>query len=387
MTYFPRSVDQKRATFLLLCSSSLTVMAGATIAPALPSIAANFAGEELLVKLLLTLPALFVALGSPFAGLLVDSWGRRPTLFLGFILYALSGTSGLYLETVNQLLVGRAFLGLSVSLIMTTSVTLVGDYFTGLKRNQFIGWQGGAMAFGGVIFLLSGGLLADLGWRMPFWVYLFSLVLLPLAYFVLPEPNKVEKPIGKNRVPFGLLWPIFLYSFLYYILFYLLPVQVPFYLKTLGEYPDSYGGFALAGMTLTASVVSVNYGKLKAKFSYSQLFAFAGLIASAGYVSIALAENFTHLIFACALAGVGTGLLLPNISAWLVNTAPAEVRGKSIGMNSSFIFLGQFTSPILLKPLMLNYNQATAFLVAGGLLAVSGILFFILNLKPEALKK
>ena len=162
---------------------------------------------------------------------------------------------------------------------------------------------------------------------------------------------------------------------------------MPFYLKTLGEYPDSYGGFSLAGMTLTASVVSVNYGNLKAKFSYFQIFALAGIIASAGYVSIALAENFTHLILSCALAGVGTGLLLPNISAWLVNTAPAEVRGKSIGMNSSFIFLGQFASPIILKPLMISFNQATGFFVAGVLLAFSGILFFILNLKTRSIKK
>ena len=258
MGYFPRPIDQLRATIILLCSSSLTVMAGATIAPALPSIAISFAGQELLVKLLLTLPALFVAFGSPFAGFLVDSWGRRPTLFLGFLLYAFAGTSGLYLETLYQLLAGRALLGLSVSLIMTTSVTLVGDYFSGPKRNQFIGWQGGAMAFGGVIFLLAGGFLADLGWRMPFWVYLFSLILLPVAYFVLPEPVNTEKHPGKNRVPFGLLWPIFLYSFFYYVLFYLLPVQVPFYLKTLGEYPDSYGGFSLAGMHRSFLLTTAN---------------------------------------------------------------------------------------------------------------------------------
>ena len=164
-------------------------------------------------------------------------------------------------------------------------------------------------------------------------------------------------------------------------------MQVPFYLKTLGEYPDSYGGFSLAGMTLTASVVSINYGKLKAKFSYFQLFAIAGLVASAGYASIALAENFIQLVLACALSGVGTGLLLPNISAWLVNTVPPEVRGKSIGINSSFIFLGQFTSPIFLKPLMVHFNQATTFLIAGLFLGLSGVLFFVLSLKPKVIKK
>jgi len=72
----------------LLFTSSMTVMAGATISPALPQIQQFFQNEpnsEFWVKLMLTLPGLFTAIGAPFAGIIIDrfSWrvGVHPQFF------------------------------------------------------------------------------------------------------------------------------------------------------------------------------------------------------------------------------------------------------------------------------------------------------------------
>jgi hypothetical protein len=57
-----------KATLLLI--SSLTVMAGAKIAPSLPAMQEHFKDVEnaaLWVRLVLTLPALFIVFGSPIA--------------------------------------------------------------------------------------------------------------------------------------------------------------------------------------------------------------------------------------------------------------------------------------------------------------------------------
>jgi hypothetical protein len=65
--------------------------------PALPSIPEVFADEpgvETLARLVLTVPALAMALFSPFAGLMADRAGRVPLLVLSLILYAAAGTSG-----------------------------------------------------------------------------------------------------------------------------------------------------------------------------------------------------------------------------------------------------------------------------------------------------
>ncbi len=84
--------SQIRLTLLIL--SALTIMAGATIAPALPAMQAHFAGvpnANLLVKLALTIVGLAIALSAPLSGILADRFGRRPVLIGSLLLYAVAG--------------------------------------------------------------------------------------------------------------------------------------------------------------------------------------------------------------------------------------------------------------------------------------------------------
>ena len=128
-----RSPQEFRRNATLLFISTLTIMSGATISASLPGIAARFADVEnvaLLSRLVLTLPAVFIALFSPAAGFLVDRFGRKPLLMVSVALFTVAGASGLFLDTLPGLLVGRAVLGLAVGGIMTATTALVGDFET-----------------------------------------------------------------------------------------------------------------------------------------------------------------------------------------------------------------------------------------------------------------
>ena len=121
----------------LLLVSTLTVMSGATIAPSLPAMQTQFAAVEnadYLVRLALTMPAIFIAVGAPFVGIAIDRFGRKPLLLLSLLVYGAAGSSGLWLDSLGLILVGRAFLGLSVGGIMTTATTLIADYYVGIAR-------------------------------------------------------------------------------------------------------------------------------------------------------------------------------------------------------------------------------------------------------------
>ena len=180
----------------LLATSTLTVMAGATIAPALPAMAAFFhdvPGAEVWVKRALTIPALFTALGAPVAGAWADRWGRRPVLIASVLLYGLAGSSGYYLDSLPWILVGRALLGLGVAGTMTVSTTLIADYYEGAERRSVMGLQAAANGFGGVIFLIAGGLLAEIEWRLAFLVYVTAFAFLPMMMKFLPEPAIVPR--------------------------------------------------------------------------------------------------------------------------------------------------------------------------------------------------
>jgi MFS family permease len=89
---------------VLLLIGTLTVMSGATIAPSLPAMQDYFKAvpnAEYLVRLALTLPALFIAIGAPIVGIAIDKFGRKPILLFSLALYGIAGSSG-YLTSVRD---------------------------------------------------------------------------------------------------------------------------------------------------------------------------------------------------------------------------------------------------------------------------------------------
>ena len=101
----------------LLMTSSMTVMSGTTVVAAMPKVSDYFQGvpnAELLVRLFLTTPFLFTAIAAPLAGYVVDRLGRKLILLSSLIVFAIAGTSGLYLNSLFTLIIGRALLGISI---------------------------------------------------------------------------------------------------------------------------------------------------------------------------------------------------------------------------------------------------------------------------------
>ena len=170
----------------LLLASMMTMMAGAVMAPSLPQINEHFMAipnADMLTRLIITLPALFIAFLAPVAGWFIDKFGRKQILIYSLVLYGFAGTSGFFLNNMFSILVSRALLGMAVAGIMTTAVTLIGDYFEGDERNTFMGMQAAFMGFGGVVFIAMAGLFADIRWNYPFLIYGFSFLVLILVIF------------------------------------------------------------------------------------------------------------------------------------------------------------------------------------------------------------
>ena len=117
-TASPSTADSWVVKATLLLASTLTVMSGATIAPSLPAMQIYF-GEttnvDFWVRLELPMLALFIVMGSPIAGQLVDQVGRKPFLIGAAALYGFAGGSGLVLNSLPTILMGRALLGLAVA--------------------------------------------------------------------------------------------------------------------------------------------------------------------------------------------------------------------------------------------------------------------------------
>jgi len=371
---------------ILLLGSTLTVMAGATIAPSLPQIKANFSevdNIDLLSRLILTAPALFIAIGAPLAGNLTDKFGRLPMLFGGIVLYALSGTAPLLLNDVYAIIASRGLLGVSVAAIMTSLTTLIGDYYQGEERNQTLGLQGAFMAFGGFMFLTAGGLLADVNWRFPFLIYALAIFLLPFAYKNLEEPKSIQSGRSSDsfRLKGRLLWLVgftYLLVCLDFVLFYMLPVHLPFYLKELDIESNTLSGLALAALTLSGGLSSLGYRKLKRRMSYTGIYALLFSLCAGGMFILAFANSFWLVLTAQIVSGFGFGLFMPNANLFLVNETPPRVRGRVISGVTTAVFLGQFISPLVTNPLKDSVGLAESFQAAAFSLAGVSLVFLII---------
>ena len=355
----------------LLLGSTMTVMAGATIAPALPQIYLYFQDApqaNLLVKLLLSVHALFIAICAPVMGILMDRYGRKPILIFSTTLFGLAGGSGYLLNSLWGIIAGRALLGVAVAGIMSGFTTLIGDYFTDEKRNKLMGLQAAFAGFGGLVFMSAGGFLADFGWRYPFLIYLFAFVVLPGVIVFLYEPGLGEKGpdnapdtnAPQPRPPVKLIYTVYFLAFWGMLVFYLIPVQLPFYLKSLGDVSNTRIGVAIGLMNLVGALSSMQFKKIRARLSPTRIYMIFALLMGAGYLTIFLAGSYGLVVLGLMISGLGFGLLMPNVNVWVVSLVQPAVRGKFVGGLTTFFLLGQFVSPCWPNPWSEKSASATA---------------------------
>ncbi|MEL7244950.1 MAG: MFS transporter [Cyanobacteria bacterium J06573_2] len=379
---------------VLLLAGTLTVMSGIAVSPSLPVMENYFSKDpntvnlEILIRLIITLPALFVVVGSPIAGIIIDRLGRKPLLLAGVVFYGFSGVSGFVLDDLFSILIGRAFLGLSVACILVSSTTLIADYYTGTARSHFMGLQAAFMGLAGVVFLPLSGALASINWRYPFLVYLVSWLLIPLVICSIYEPlriqtkeeRKADKQVNNDlKIPIRLLLIVFGITTFTQIVFYLIPVQLPFYLRGLIDATPQQIGNAVACCNLFCVTAALFYGKLRTKLDFVSILPIIFGLLGTGCCIIGSANSYILVLFGLAIAGLGLGLLIPNMTVWISAVVPETIRGRAIGGLSTALFLGQFLSPIISQPVSLRFGLSFTYIYAGSLLLIIAIIFCVLR--------
>jgi len=368
-----RSLDPRVA--ILLAASSVTIMAGAVVAPALPAMREHFWGipnANVLVLLVMTLPGLVIAIAAPFMGLFADRFGRTRVLVFGLALFVVAGAAGYALESLHAILVSRALVGLAVACVMTAATALLVDLTEGMARNIVIGQQIAATGLGGLIFPLLAGVLAHYDWRAAFLVYLLPAVLVPLAWSGVqdvvkpaqaPVSSLAEFPVVRGLVTYAL-------AVLGMIALYAVPLQIPYVLAVMGNASPVMSGLEIGIASLSAAMCSLLFGKLRSWCSPMALVAISFGAMAAGYAIVSQASDVMTATIGLVVAGVGFGINLPNLTSWLQETMPFGLRGRAAGGLTSAVSLGQFVSTFFYGAIGPERAGATAFLFAAGLCAI-----------------
>lgn len=374
----------------ILLGGTCSVLAAIMISPALPGMAEAFAetpDADFLVRMVLTMPALFVALGALLIGPLLDRWGRKPVICLSLVLFALAGSVVFVLDSLFLILVSRALLGIAVAGIMSGFMALIMDYFEGQALDRFLGLNGASICLGGIVGLIAAGLLADMGWRYPFLVHLIGLVILPGVIFTIREPEKANgcdsQVLDKPKIPWRALWPVCATAFSCTVLFFMLPANLPFYLLEHNDIEPSKIGLALALPTIIGFVFAILYSRIRARLSVHAIAGIIFITYCVTYLILSSSGAFVPVVCSLLIGGIGVGLLSPNNSGWLASVVNEDVRGKAVGLLTCSIFLGQFFSPIITQPFVQGIGLVNTFVLMAGVSAGVAIIFFVLTARAS----
>ncbi len=180
------------ALWLMVFSSSSQVI---IIAPILPRIGEALAVSETLLGMLGTSYALMLSLFAVITGPISDKIGRRRILLIGcgFMAGALA-LHGLA-NSFWLLLTVRGLAGAGGGILSGGAVAYVGDYFPYEQRGWANGWIMSGIAFGQILGIPLGTILAVTDYRVPFLVFAGTMGLAWfLVWFFVPQPDVQRDP-------------------------------------------------------------------------------------------------------------------------------------------------------------------------------------------------
>ena len=359
-------------SLLLLLGSCLPVLGAVLLAPVLPRMQVYFAdtpGAAVLVPVALTLPALMIALLAPFAGMIADRSGRKPLLLVAMLIYTLCGTLPLWLDSLQAIVLSRAGIGLAEAAIMTCCTTLMGDYYSGGRRERLFALQMVATSLSAVLFMAIGGQLGQDSWRTPFALYAVGLVLLPLMALWLWEPRGlVAAEVAQRRLPWRGLLPLLVLALLAGMSLFIVPVQAGYLLNLLGVDAPQQIGMTMGGNQVGVVLGALSF-KLIGRTRPSWLLLLAFVLAGSGGLLMAGADSHGLVSLAVFINGLGIGLMLPTLITRIMAQVDFSQRGRASGLFTSAIFAGEFVSPLVVLAITAGVPSAlpTALAVVGGL--------------------
>jgi MFS family permease len=383
-TAAPRQAGRAQLA-VLLAGSCMSVLGAVLIAPVLPQLTDHFAdvpGVDILVPVVLTVPALVIGLTAPFAGVIVDVLDRKRLLIIAMVVYAVAGTAPLYLQSLGAIIGSRVVVGVCEAAIMTCCTTLIADYWSGPQRSRYLGLQTLVATLSATVFLALGGGLGSAGWRIPFWLYAAALLIAVPMTRLLWQPDRPTTEPGPRKlppVPWRQLLVPCLVTLVGGVVFYALIVQLSFVLDDVGVTSTAAIGGISAVMSLATAAGAVAFSKLS-RFTPKHLLPVAFGLAAAGLAVVGATRSVPVITVGAVLTGAGTGLLLPVLVTWSTNRLQFAQRGRGIGLWTGSLFVGQFISPVLLagigagvgglQPAIVVLAGCAAILAAATLLAV-----------------
>ena len=341
----------------VLSFSLLTVMAGAAVSPALGGISENFSAvNSLLIKMILTVPALFIIFTNLLFPKLTKNRTTKEIALVGLLLYIIGGCFAGLTNSIWTLLVFRALLGIGVGLLMPLSTGLISLYFEKNEQSQLLGYSAAMNNLGGIIAMSLSGYLVTINWRYSFLVYLIGLIAAILVVTTLPK-TKLEtsqSSFSKVELVDGLYY--FAAMFMTMVTFYIFTTNFAIISITESLVDSKFIGTIMSLQTLAAFIIGMSYSTIE-KILGNSIKYVGSVTLTFGFVLLATQSHIILISIGLLVIGSGIGLLVPYLNTNLLSHSKFKNATITMAYMSAFMYLGQFMSPLLTQVLSSLFTE------------------------------
>lgn len=393
---FFRDLTLRPQGITIVIAAFLPIIAIVAMGPAVPAMIERFADDpqaRAKVPAMIGAPGLAMAILAPFAGLLVDRFGRRPLLLVCTALYGIFGAAPLLLSDLDHIYVSRLLLGVSEAGILTVVNTLIGDYWDESGRKNWLFLQGLVGPFLAGFVALIVGYATQVQWNGVFFVYLAAFPIWAAMFVWLYEPAKrdaVETTMtatgaqAKSSVPWLALTQIAALTFFSSLLYYVFIINGALVFSEVGVTdPRTYAQiifipqfFILAGAVLFRLLTGLGHRVLIGTFM---------LLMGGGLAGMGLATTAGGMAIALAVQQTAAGMTVPSLISWAQSKFDFSHRGLGMGVWTAAFFLAQSQSPRLVHLLDAQRGSMQgAFLITGLVGLAAAVTAFIAHLAGRA---
>lgn len=337
----------KTINMFAIFSLALVGMAFTCTTPAMAKIAAAFPDKNW--ALISTIHTLAVVPATLLSGYLAgqSKMKYRTLCILGSFLLLVGGIAPAWFSTSFEvILVFRIIMGLGLGLISPLGNALIIGLYEGQKQASFLGYSTLLMNFGGIVFQMAGGALADIQWNYHFYAFGFCIIAFALSFFI-PEPAKREPVMeqGKTQVTKEKMTiAVFIIAFLF-LIYNVLNFPVMMNLSLLFE-DKGAGGATVAATALSLYTVSgcaagLVYGKIF-KLLNRFVIAFGFGLSAIGVFAIYAGSTALIMTIGCILIGFGFSCLMPTGFILLGMLTPASTVPMATSIVMALMNLGAF---------------------------------------------
>lgn len=342
--------------WVLILTMFLPILAIIALAPALPTLVDHFKdvpNARTVVPMLVTVPALCIAIFGGVAGWLTDRFGRRHLILGAMLLYGCAGLAPFIQQSFQTVLAGRILLGIAEAFILTIGNALLADYYTKEEQHKWLMVQGIVGPFLGTLLLASSGQLAAMGWQWPFALYGLTFPILLFGFFHLWEPArkaKAETVITGMPFPWKIVLLLCAVTLGTAIVYFVQVIQFSLVLREIGVMDQALigriSGLASIGVPLGALVFKRNT-KYSTPFQLAMVFLLMGI----GLFGIGVSHDYRLSAALAFFQQIAAGMTVPCLVAWALGSLPPEHRGRGMGLWAASFFIGQFVSPLAVSAL------------------------------------